>query len=241
MAASLTAVLAQLEAQVTLDTRGAGVDGTASSGGVTLTNLDTVVTSSDPNFFDVSGGLTASDMNVSEFFSVSITGVSDWNFAAAAGAADKSVYIDGLTSSFIDGGNSGFGVAHGTDPKRLDSAGGAFVIEFDLGGLTVGTHSSDFVLQGLTLSKWDDGVDAYDYMVLNTTTDTVTASATGGGDVSLVDLGISIGDGDVLVVAFNSGDFQFDQFTVDVVPEPSAYALIGGLLALGSVMLRRRR
>ena len=32
-----------------------------------------------------------------------------------------------------------------------------------------------------------------------------------------------------------------DQWSVNVVPEPSVYALLAGALALGSVMIRRRR
>ncbi len=37
-----------------------------------------------------------------------------------------------------------------------------------------------------------------------------------------------------------SGDVHFDNFSVSTVPEPGTYALIGGLLALGAVVLRRR-
>jgi hypothetical protein len=33
----------------------------------------------------------------------------------------------------------------------------------------------------------------------------------------------------------------FDNFSAVAIPEPGTYALIGGLLALSSVMLRRRR
>ena len=50
---------------------------------------------------------------------------------------------------------------------------------------------------------------------------------------------------DILTVTVNGGSERFrdldGQFTVAPVPEPSAYALLGGLLSLGFVMVRRRR
>ena len=42
------------------------------------------------------------------------------------------------------------------------------------------------------------------------------------------------------LVTFGFGDAPAASFQLVAVPEPSAYALLGGLLALGCVMLRRR-
>lgn len=39
----------------------------------------------------------------------------------------------------------------------------------------------------------------------------------------------------------SAGDMNVDNFTVTQIPEPGTYALVGGLLALTSVMVRRRR
>jgi len=39
----------------------------------------------------------------------------------------------------------------------------------------------------------------------------------------------------------SGGNGKSNGFTIAAVPEPSAYALVGGVLALGAVMLRRRR
>jgi len=60
------------------------------------------------------------------------------------------------------------------------------------------------------------------------------------------DFGASL-DGDGIYAGLRSGNQAsgllsgVDQWSVNVVPEPSAYALLVGALALGSVMIRRRR
>lgn len=40
--------------------------------------------------------------------------------------------------------------------------------------------------------------------------------------------------------SWTSGEASFDNFSVSTVPEPSTYALIGGVFALGAVILRRK-
>ena len=45
--------------------------------------------------------------------------------------------------------------------------------------------------------------------------------------------------GDTVVFATNSGA-RLDGFSITAIPEPQSFALIGGLLALGAVMVRRR-
>jgi hypothetical protein len=58
----------------------------------------------------------------------------------------------------------------------------------------------------------------------------------------------SLGNGDLYVSAATGGNqfwgvdsVDFDLVVTTTVPEPSTYALLGGLLALGFVMVRRRR
>ena len=41
--------------------------------------------------------------------------------------------------------------------------------------------------------------------------------------------------------AAGDGAISIDNFNMTAIPEPGTYALLGGLLALGHVMLRRRR
>lgn len=63
---------------------------------------------------------------------------------------------------------------------------------------------------------------------------TADASMTADIDFGLSDVGMTLR----LEAA---GDMDVDNLTVTQVPEPGTYALIGGLLALGSVMVRRRQ
>jgi hypothetical protein len=78
--------------------------------------------------------------------------------------------------------------------------------------------------------------------------------AGGAGDFVLVDAGNSLlnggfGAGNISVDGFGeegvdwnlTQDFVANTVTFTVVPEPGTYALLGGLLALGYVMVRRRR
>lgn len=253
MAASLTAVLAQLEAQVVLDVRGRGADGTSATSPGVFNDLNTVVTSGNDGFrvldgFDgvQTGTLTASDMTGSESFGVTVTGLSNWDFTTASNSLDLNTYVSGRGTANIDGGNTGWGVVGGADNTELDFAGEALRIEFNLLGLDAG-HQDDFRLQAFQLAKFEVADDRYSYMVVDNSTNSITTSGSGQGVQQLLLGDLVVENGDSLIIAFesftgsNPSSFQVDQIQVDVVPEPSAYALIGGILALSSVMLRRRR
>ena len=97
----------------------------------------------------------------------------------------------------------------------------------------------------LTLTR--TGTDTFDWSYVVTDLDagsSVVSSKT--QSITFADFGTSM-DGGGIYAAIRSGDQAgglisgLDQWSVNVVPEPSAYALLAGALALASVMIRRRR
>ena len=100
----------------------------------------------------------------------------------------------------------------------------------------------------LTLTR--TGTDTFDWSYVATdlgaagAESTVVSSKT--QSITFADFGTSM-DGGGIYAAIRSGDQAgglisgLDQWSVNVVPEPSAYALLAGALALASVMIRRRR
>jgi hypothetical protein len=151
-----------------------------------------------------------------------------------------------------------------TDPAIYASLGTwetgnplSFNIGFDLGDRSNSTFGSFQIQLVYTNSGFaaGDAVDlatATGYTIADTTatfTDATAgwASVTGGRTItgltdSLDITGIANGQ-ELWVVLTASGDGTqsfVDNLSVTAVPEPSTYALIGGVLALGLVMLRRR-
>ena len=100
----------------------------------------------------------------------------------------------------------------------------------------------------LTLTR--TGTDTFDwgYVVTDLGADGAGSSLMGSNtqSITVADLGASM-DGGGIYAGMRSGDQNgglisgLDQWSVNVVPEPSAYALLAGALALGLVMIRRRR
>ena len=113
--------------------------------------------------------------------------------------------------------------AYGSDNYFVGSSTTAF--SPPLGGAGIALNTNPISLSGDVGANdsfglfWTDGAGAYGF---------VTES-------------LAVLPSDGATVAYN-GVFTSDPYTAagTIVPEPSSYALLGGLLALGCVMLRRR-
>ncbi|MBL6920218.1 MAG: PEP-CTERM sorting domain-containing protein [Puniceicoccaceae bacterium] len=107
---------------------------------------------------------------------------------------------------------------------------------------------TDMLQFDLTLTR--TGADTFDwgYVVTNLGAAGAGSIVMGSDTQSLTsaDFGTSLNVGGVYAGLRSANQTAgilsgLDQWSVNVVPEPSAYALLAGALALGSVMMRRRR
>lgn len=137
------------------------------------------------------------------------------NFAAAA---------DAFTINFNDLGVGTFDITlylgHTSNNRN-------FTINYDLtdaGGNVFSSSASGLISDLSSSVGFGSEGSTFAYTISVTTTD---ASA---------DLALNLVSG-----GSGSGSGLFAGYTVVAIPEPSSYALISGLLALGAIMLRRRR
>lgn len=231
--------LSQLQAQVDVSLN--NINGSTDTRNAKFTDLNNTPPTIASNM-TASGSFTATDFNVSEGFTIKTEGVGDWDYAAATVSGDVNAYVDGLTAELMNGVGGAWGVNGGTDPKLIDDTGEALVLTFQLDNPSdpslSAAHQSDFQLNQLSLSL---GAGAeYNYVVIVGGTVVASAQDQASGTLSLGEFS-DIGDDGRVVIGWDTGAFSFGGLQVDVIPEPSAFALIGGCLALTSVMLRRRR
>ena len=133
-------------------------------------------------------------------------------------------YISTTLRSFVDGAN-------GEQKYKNFDYTGTSMLQFDLTLTRTGTNTFDW---GYVVT--DLGAAGAGSSVVSSNTQSFT----------FADFGTSM-DGDGIYAGVRSGNQAsglisgLDQWSVNVVPEPSAYALLAGALALGLVMIRRRR
>ena len=138
-------------------------------------------------------------------------------------------------------------------------AGGNFVIQagasLDTFAYGLGSTSGNikYVADASSVTTWRNS-DVFDVGADNLTVDLTAYTIVGASSLTLVDYtggslsntfaSVTVTDGGTTLV--NGVDYTLDyttgsNITLNVVPEPGTYALIGGMLALSAVMLRRRR
>jgi hypothetical protein len=166
------------------------------------------------------------------------------------------------SASNLAGGNSSFLIVDLTGGDTLDTsffaAGVTLAANTTVGNYFIAAHNPVASLFGTTvpgnasfsIAPGGSGAvtDDYFYIAAFGTNTGASVTLAGGNTFDLLSdaswkIGASNGDTDL----YGSGNAFAQlasangaQYTVAAVPEPSSYALLGGLLALGCVMLRRR-
>lgn len=230
MLAALTALLVQVKAEVSINFGNPNNNKEESS---LFNNLDGNIASANP-LLSESGSFTVADFSAAEEFTITVTGRDGWTYQTAGSS------LSGLSKAKMRGSNAGWGVDSDADPNNssgIDVGDEAIELSFSLNPLSQ-AHRSNFRLTSLDLARWDPG-DAYSLMHVDSS-GSVLAAWTGQTNAS-PNLSISISNRDSIIIGHNAGDFRLDGFSIDIIPEPSAYALIGGFLALSCVVMRRRR
>lgn len=199
------------------------------SGG-TLTGSTGAMTVGANGAFNMSGGTLTSSSASTTATRFAVKSGGSFDISGGTFADDGRLSVHGTFT--ITGGAATINL------HQMSSAANSGTFEFAFDSDGVSTIASD---SWLDFSNASLSINKADY-------------AGGAGDFVLVDAGNSLlnggfGAGNISAVGFGeegvgwnlTQDFVANTVTFTVLPEPGTYALLGGLLALGHVMLRRRR
>ena len=152
------------------------------------------------------------------------------------GTSGFHAYSQGQGSTFTAANGGSFdtdGAGAVTGLAKFEAAGALMQINGDLSAGTwsaqakTGEDGADWVTLGN-----GTGLTTIDSIILSAKTPAV--GSWGGGDAG------DVYDGDASAGGTTGDYMSIDSITLTAVPEPSSYALIAGMLALASIMVRRR-
>lgn len=205
-----------------LDINGGSINTTTGPNNIGQHTAGTVVLNVQGGAFTAQGEIVAGGGGTGDTFinlSSGSLSVASANFGSNTGNAALNIIGDAALSA--TGGGFTFG-SNGT-------------LSFEFNATGVKTLS----LGSLTAASGTLAVDLTGYTGTHNTTITL-ADVTGGAGISSAFGTVNVTEG-AYAGSFVTQDLGNDVITLTIIPESGCYALIGGLLALGSVMLRRRR
>ena len=203
-----------------LDINGGSINTTSGPNNIGQHTAGTVVLNVQGGAFTAQGEIVAGGGGGDTFINLSSGSLSVASANIGSNTGNATLNIIGDAALSATGGGFTFG-SNGTLSFEFNATG---VKTLSLGSLTAASGTLAVDLTGYT----------------GTYTTITLADVTGGSGISSAFGTVNVTEG-AYAGSFVTQDLGNDVITLTIVPESGCYALIGGLLALGSVMLRRRR